>query len=92
MVQTGRLRLRAKNHKGAINMYDLDYVDETIVEECKKAFSRIYPEYYPKVLGVCQDKQNVLIQSEFPDGTFYFRVDTRSVSAAYKSLEDADRV
>lgn len=73
-------------------MYDLAYLDEYVRDECKKSFRKVYPEFTPIVLGVCRDKQNVLIQSDFPDGTFYFRVNERSVSAAYNSLEDADRV
>ena len=45
----------------------------------------------PIVLGASQDKTCLIIQSDMPDGTFYFRVTENSVSSAYKSKEDADR-
>lgn len=73
-------------------MYGIEYLDESVIDECKKSFRKIYPEFTPIVLGACQDRCNVLIQCDFPDGTFYFRVNESSVSAAYRSLEDADRV
>lgn len=72
-------------------MYSLDYVDEQLVEEAKKLFRRIYPELKPHVLGVSRDKTSIIIECEFPDGTFYFRVDDNSVSSSYNSMEDADR-
>ncbi len=72
-------------------MYGIEYLDESIVEECKKSFRHVYPEFTPIVLGASQDRCHVIIQCDFPDGTFYFRVTSNSVSHAYKSMEDADR-
>lgn len=72
-------------------MWSLDYIDETIVDACKKSFRKIYPEFMPIVLGASQDKTCLIIECDMPDGTFYFRVTENSVSAAYKSKEDADR-
>lgn len=72
-------------------MYDLDYVDETIIEECKKSFKRVYPEFRPYFLGVNKDKTCLIATVDFPDGTFFFRVSEKSVSAAYNSVEDADK-
>ena len=43
-------------------MYDISYLDETVVGSCKKNFSRIYPEFKPIVLGVCSDKTSIIIQ------------------------------
>lgn len=73
-------------------MYDIDYLDNTVVESCKKNFSRIYPEFKPIVLGVCSDKTSIIIQCDFPDGTFYFRVTENMVSHSYNTREDADRL
>lgn len=72
-------------------MYNLDCVDETIVEACKKSFARVYPEFRPIILGVSQDKTCLIVECEFPDGTFYFRVSENSVSSSYNTAEDADR-
>ena len=72
-------------------MYDLDYVDETIIEACKKSFARVYPEFRPIMLGVSRDKTCLIAECEFPDGTFYFRVSQNSVSSSYNTKEDADR-
>lgn len=73
-------------------MWDLnDYVDEYTIEECKKQFLRVYPEFKPHFLGASQDKKSLIAECEFPDGTFYFRVDEHSVSSAYKTMEEADR-
>lgn len=72
-------------------MYGIEYIDESIVEECKKSFRRVYPEFTPIVLGASKDRCNVIIQCDFPDGTYYFRVDEKSVSTGYKSLDEADR-
>lgn len=73
-------------------MYGIEYIDESIIEASKKSFRRVYPEFTPIPLGASQDRCYVLIQCDFPDGTFYFRVNENSVSSAYKSLEDADRL
>lgn len=72
-------------------MYEIEYLDESIIDECKKSFRRVYPEFTPIVLGASKDRRSVIIQCDFPDGTYYFRVDERSVSSGYKSLDDADR-
>mgnify|MGYP000641551136 CR=1 FL=1 len=72
-------------------MWSLDYIDEDTIEECKKSFSKVYPEFKPLILGVTRDKQHVVVECEFPDGTFWFRVTENTVSNAYKSKEDADR-
>ena len=72
-------------------MYDLDYVDENTIESAKKSFLRIYPEFRPIPMGVSQDRTMIIFRCDFPDGTFYFRVDDRTVSQSYNSLEDADR-
>lgn len=72
-------------------MWSMDYVDEYTVESCRKQFLRVYPEFRPYFIGCSQDKQALIAEVYFPDGTFYFRVTERSVSAAYKNKEDADR-
>lgn len=72
-------------------MYSLDYVDESVIENGRKLFNRVYPEFYANILGVSRDKSALIIECEFPDGTFYFRVDDNTVSHAYKSKEDADK-
>ena len=72
-------------------MYDLDYVDESVIDACKRSFNRVYPEFHAFPLGVAQNKQELIFECEFPDGVFWFRVNERSVSSAYKSKEDADR-
>lgn len=72
-------------------MYNLDYLDENVAEECKRSFKRIYPEFRSSICGVSKDKSCVIMKCEFPDGTFYFRVTSDSVSASYNTLEDADR-
>ena len=73
-------------------MYDLDYLDEEYLAQCKKTFSRRYPEFKSTALGVSQDKTSVIMSCDFPDGTFYFRVDLSSISSAYNTKEDADRM
>ena len=72
-------------------MYNLDYVDESVVDNAKKQFSRIYPEFFSFPIGISQDKKAVIMECEFPDGVFYFRVEDSSVSSSYNSKEDADR-
>lgn len=72
-------------------MYDLDYVDETIIEECKKSFKSVYPEFIPYVLGASRDRTCIIVECEMLDGTFYFRVTENSVSSSYNTAEDADR-
>lgn len=72
-------------------MYDLDYVDETIIEECKKSFKRVYPEFRPYLLGASRDRTCIIVECEMPDGTFYFRVTENFVSSSYNTAEDADR-
>jgi len=72
-------------------MWDLDYMDEYVLEECKKSFKKIYPEFISRPLGVSQDKMSVIFECDFPDGTFYFRVTENSVSHSYRIKEDADR-
>lgn len=71
-------------------MYSLDNVDETLVESCKRQFHKIYPEFSSHILGATNDRQALIVECFFPDGTFYFRVTENSVSPAYNSLEDAD--
>ena len=72
-------------------MYNLDYIDESVVDNAKKQFSRIYPEFFSFPIGIGQDKKAVIMECEFPDGVFYFRVEDNSVSSSYNSKEDADR-
>ncbi len=73
-------------------MWNLEqYVDETIVDRCRKLFARVYPEFKPIFLGASQDKTCLITKVNFPDGTFYFRVSENSVSPAYKTKEEADR-
>lgn len=64
---------------------------KSIIDECKKSFRRVYPEFTSIVLCASKDKCNVIIKCDFPDGTYYFSVDEKSVSSGYKSLDDADR-
>jgi hypothetical protein len=73
-------------------MWDLEqYVDESIIEACKKSFARVYPEFRPYLLGASQDRTCIIVECEMPDGTFYFRVTENSVSSSYNTAEDADR-
>lgn len=72
-------------------MYSLDYLDESVIDEAKKQFLRVYPEFRPIPIGASQDREAVIIQCHFPDGTFYFRVTYNSVSNSYDSKEAADR-
>ena len=72
-------------------MYDLSFIDEYVLEACKRTFSRIYPEFRYRVLGVTQDKQELIFECYFPDGTFYFRVNENSVSSSYNTRDEADR-
>lgn len=72
-------------------MYGLEFIDEIVIEQAKRQFLKVYPEYMPIVIGASQDKDHVIIKCHFPDGTFYFRVHYDSVSTAYRTLEDADR-
>lgn len=72
-------------------MYSLDYVDESVIDACRKQFLRVYPEFRPHFLGACKNKQALIVECEFPDGTFYFTVTENSISSAYNTKEDADR-
>lgn len=72
-------------------MYSLDNIDEYVIEECKKQIKRIYPEFRYRLLGASKDKTALIAEIDFPDGIFYFRVDERSISSAYRTVEDADR-
>ena len=71
-------------------MYSLDYVDETLIESCRKQFHRVYPEFQSHFLGASNDKQALIAKCFFPDGVFYFRVTGNSVSSAYETAQDAD--
>ena len=70
-------------------MYGIEYLDETIMEEAKKQFDRVYPEFPCEVLGANNNRDAVVVKCNFPDGTFYFKVTNNSVSHAYDTLEKA---
>ncbi len=73
-------------------MWNLEqYVDETIVDKCRKMFLKVYPEFEPIFLGASQDKTCLIAKADFPDGIFYFRVFENSISSAYKIKEEADK-
>lgn len=72
-------------------MYDTSYLDEYAAIQHKKMFNRIYPEIIPVIVGISQDKSCTIVEADFPDGTFYFRVQSDSVSHAYPSLQAADQ-
>lgn len=72
-------------------MYDTNYLDEYTAIQHKKMFGRIYPEVIPTIVGISQDKCYSIVKADFPDGTFYFRVQSNSVSHAYPSLQAADQ-
>ncbi len=72
-------------------MYGVEYLDESYIEQCEKMFRIIYREFKFRVIGASMDRMHVIIECEFPDGTFYFRVDENSVSQSYNTKEDADR-
>lgn len=67
------------------------YISESILESCRKQCLRVYPEYPAHFLGVSQDKESLIAEITFPDGTFYFRVTENSVSSAYNTLDEADQ-
>ena len=71
-------------------MYDMYYIDESIVEKCRKQFKQIYPEFLPKFLGASNDRKALIVECSFPDGIFYFRVTEDSVSHSYNTKEQAD--
>lgn len=72
-------------------MYGLEYADEHAIMEAKKAFARVYPEFRAYPIGISQDKRSIIMECEFPDGTFWFKVDEYTVSHAYNSKDAADR-
>lgn len=73
-------------------MWSIGYIDEYIAE-CKRYFRSRYLEYRNVVIrGVSQDRTALIAEVEFFNGTFYFRLTSDSVSQAYHSLDDADRV
>lgn len=73
-------------------MWNLEqYVDETIVDKCRKMFLKVYPEFKPIFLGASQDRTCLIAKVDFPDGVFYFRVFENSVSSAYRTEEEADK-
>lgn len=66
-------------------------------DDAIKQFRRIYPEreisafaeaFNPDKKG---EASNFIITADFPDGTFYFTVDSYSVSSSYNTKEDAKR-
>ena len=72
-------------------MYSKNYADESFITNCLKQFKRIYPEFRSRVIGISQDKLYCIIECDFPDGTFYFRVDERTISSSYDTKEEADK-
>ena len=60
-------------------------------EDARKAFKRIYPEEYVRIMSLEQVDQHYILETLFPDGVFWFIVDECSVSNAYKSYADARR-
>ncbi len=58
-------------------------------EEAKRLYRRIYPEFPGYI--VAKTKTSYIFETEFPDGTFYFRVYDSTVSHSYNTLEDALR-
>lgn len=50
-------------------------------------FKRVYPEFYPSIIETTENAG--IVETDFPDGTFYFIVTKNSVSASYNSLESA---
>ncbi len=54
-----------------------------------KMFNRIYPEF--RGIIVAETNDGVIIEADFPDGTFYFKVTENMVSSSYNTLEDAKK-
>ena len=54
---------------------------------------RLYKLIYPDFPGyiVAQTKASYIFETEFPDGTLYFRVSDSIISRSYNTLEDALR-
>lgn len=70
-------------------MYDIDFIDDSLIADCKEQFKSIYG-MIPEIIGAAADKTCVIAKCSFPDGDFYFRVTENSVSEAYLSPEEAD--
>ena len=58
-------------------------------EEAMRLYRHIYPDFPGHI--VTKTKDCYIFETEFPDGTFYFRVDDSMVSCSYDTLEDALR-
>lgn len=58
-------------------------------EEAMRLYKRIYPDFPGYI--VAQTKASYIFETEFPDGTFYFRVSDSIISRSYNTLEDALR-
>lgn len=71
--------------------YDLNYLDENIIEEAEAQFKRVYPEFFSHAIGSSNDRKYVIIECEFPDGIFWFKVNENTVSRAYSSKDEAAR-
>lgn len=57
--------------------------------EAEKSFRRIYPEKEVRIRENSEiDKKHNIIEAAFPDGTFWFAVSDRMVSASYNSRSE----
>ena len=66
-----------------------NYVDEDLIADSMLMMQKIYPEYHSYLVDITNNRQYLVYACDFPDGTFYFRVNENSVSSAYKDKHNA---
>lgn len=59
------------------------------VQEAERTVKRVYPELHPVLIGETKSHDYLVFEIDFPDGTFYFQVNERTVSPAFTNLDDA---
>lgn len=75
-------------------MYGVEYLDESVIDEAKKLFKRCYSDNNCYVIGVANDRKNIIVESMFPDdGPFYFKIDLElnSVSQSFDSIMELEK-
>ena len=65
--------------------YNVDFS----IDEAKRSIRRVYPEYKSYIIDESRSKEYLVFAIDFPVDRYYFCVNDRVVSTAYKDIDEA---